>query len=149
MKYDSENETKRHKLQVAKCILRVIALLTIRGEFHDDSKLQKPEKKLFDKYTPLLSHTSYGTEKYKTLLKKLKPALDHHYRTNSHHPEHYTNLVDGMNLIDIIEMLCDWKAASKRHLDGDIYKSIEINQQRFRYSTEFKRILINTAKYLF
>lgn len=51
-----------------------------------------------------------------------------------------------MNLVDIIEMLCDWKAATLRHADGDIYKSIEINQKRFGYSDELKSIFINTIK---
>jgi hypothetical protein len=41
-------------------------------------------------------------------------------------------------------MLCDWKAATLRHDDGDIRRSIEINQERFGYSDELKQILINT-----
>ena len=46
--------------------------------------------------------------------------------------------------LDILEMLCDWKAATLRHKDGDIRKSIEINQKRFGYSDELKRIFLNT-----
>ena len=53
--------------------------------------------------------------------------------------------ISQMNLIDIVEMLCDWLAATKRHDDGDIMKSIEINEKRFRYSGELKQILINTV----
>jgi len=56
--------------------------------------------------------------------------------------------IEYMNLIDIIEMLCDWKAATKRHNDGDIKKSIEINQKRFGYSDELKSILLNTLPLL-
>ena len=54
-----------------------------------------------------------------------------------------------MNLVDLIEMLCDWKAATMRHNDGDIMKSIEINQERFGYGDEIKQIMINTVKYYF
>lgn len=50
----------------------------------------------------------------------------------------------GMSLLDVLEMLCDWKAATARHDDGDIRKSIEINQRRFCYSDELKQILLNT-----
>ena len=46
-------------------------------------------------------------------------------------------------------MMADWKAASLRHSDGDIYKSIEINQKRFGYSDELKQIFINTVKEIF
>ena len=53
-----------------------------------------------------------------------------------------------MNLIDVIEMLCDWKAATMRHADGDIKKSIEINQKRFGYSDELKAILLNTIEFM-
>ena len=56
--------------------------------------------------------------------------------------------IDKMNLIDIIEMLCDWEAATLRHADGDIKKSIEINQERFRYSDELKAIFLNTVDFL-
>jgi hypothetical protein len=54
-----------------------------------------------------------------------------------------------MNLIDLVEMLCDWYAASKRHNDGDIMKSIEINQKRFGFSDDLRQILENTVKDLF
>jgi hypothetical protein len=53
-----------------------------------------------------------------------------------------------MSLVDIVEMLCDWKAATLRHADGDIRKSIEQNQQRFGYSDELKSILLNTLPLL-
>lgn len=52
--------------------------------------------------------------------------------------------VRSMSLLDLLEMLCDWKAATMRHADGDIRRSVEINQKRFGYSDELKRILLNT-----
>jgi hypothetical protein len=73
-------------------------------------------------------------------------ALKHHYRENSHHPEHYENGVDDMDLLDVIEMLCDWMAAVSRMKDGDIEKSIEINADRFGISEQLKSILINTIR---
>lgn len=53
-----------------------------------------------------------------------------------------------MSKIDLLEMLCDWKAATLRHNDGDIRKSVEINQERFGYSDELKQILLNTLDLL-
>ena len=73
-------------------------------------------------------------------------ALQHHYAQYRHHPEHFDNSVDDMNLIDIVEMFCDWKAASERQLDGNLLKSIEKNANRFSMDPQLKRILINTAK---
>ncbi len=158
MKYDSEIETRKHIATVGKFLLSVVDCLTYRTEWHDYSKLSKEEKPIFDKFTPKLADSTYGSEQYKKYLEEMKPALDHHYDNNTHHPEHYfrknhsnyTGMIglNDMNLIDIIEMLCDWKAATLRHKDGDIFKSIEINQERFGYSNELKSIFINTAKYL-
>lgn len=146
--YDSELETRKHIENVGDKILQVIKILADRISMHDNSKLQAYEKKTFDKFTPRLADSTYGSDEYKGFLKEMKPALDHHYRNNSHHPEHYENGIKGMTLIDIIEMLCDWKSATMRHKDGDIFKSINMNQKRFGYSNELKEILKNTAIYL-
>lgn len=53
-----------------------------------------------------------------------------------------------MSLMDLMEMLVDWKAATEMTKDGDIYKSIEKNQRRFGYSDELKSILLSTLKEL-
>jgi len=82
-------------------------------------------------------------------LAQLKPALDHHYANNSHHPQYFSNGFNGMDLIDVLEMLIDWKASGERHKDGNIYKSIEINQKRFGISESFCNVLTDTAKILF
>ena len=154
MKYDSEADTRKHIARVSEYIGDVIHKLLFRQVEHDKSKLGEVEKPIFDKYTPKLLKTTYGSTKYKEILTAMQPALRHHYKNNSHHPEYYFNPLGftaglhDMNLIDIIEMLCDWKAASERHYDGDIYKSIKINQERFGYGDELKSILIKTAKYL-
>jgi hypothetical protein len=51
-----------------------------------------------------------------------------------------------MNLVDLVEMLCDWKASSTRHNDGNIRKSIEINAERFGINQQLVKILENTAE---
>ena len=143
--YDSEAETRKHIAEVAKLMLEVMNHLTSRIIKHDRTKLWTEEKKIFDEYTPMLKHLTYGSDEYKRCLASMKPALDHHYAWNRHHPENHKKFSD-MSLIDITEMLCDWKAATLRHDDGDIYKSIEINQKRFGYTDEMKSILLRTAK---
>ena len=84
----------------------------------------------------------------KQFLKDLKPALDHHYSRNRHHPEFFKHGVSDMNIIDLIEMLCDWKASTFRNCDGNLRKSIEINKERFQMSQQLIDILENSI-YLF
>jgi hypothetical protein len=123
--------------------------LRFRAMNHDASKLSAEEKPIFDEFTPLLRELTYGSDEYKAALAQMKPALDHHYANNSHHPEHYENGINGMSLLDVIEMLADWKAATLRHADGDMWKSLEINRERFQISDQLAEILENTIKELY
>ncbi len=144
-KFETMVQTYEHKQNVSKFISFILHDLIIRSIYHDDSKLESPEVEIFTEYTPKLANSTYGSDEYKQFLKEMKPALDHHYANNSHHPEHYDNGIEDMDLVDLIEMVCDWKAATLRHNDGDIYKSIELNQKRFGYSDELKQIFKNTV----
>lgn len=143
--YDSRDDTVAHIQRVGVYLFSLIRRIRERSWNHDMSKLKHPEKELFDKYTPQLRDLTYGSDEYKKCLSELKPALDHHYANNSHHPEHYKEGIAGMDLVDVIEMLADWKAASERHADGDIKKSLEINKKRFNISDDLYSILCNTV----
>lgn len=146
MDYDSKADTLEHIHEVTKNLHLVIHHLLIRASSHDNSKLYPPEKIYFDMLTPKLSTVEYGSEEYKKMLEELKPAIVHHTEVNSHHPEHYKNGIDGMDLIDIVEMFCDWVAAVKRNKNGDIEKSIEINKKRFGMSDQLTNIFLNTIR---
>jgi hypothetical protein len=145
-KYSSKPATKKHIKTVRNIILKLCFKLFVRAFAHDKSKLKPPELKYFDIYTPKLAGCTYGSVEYKQFLSELKPSLDHHYAHNRHHPEHYPDGIYGMNLIDLLEMLADWYAATKRHNDGDIFKSIELNAARFNYDDRIKKILRNTIE---
>lgn len=88
----------------------------------------------------------YGSEEYTNYLQEMNGALQHHYANYRHHPEHFDKGINDMNLVDLVEMFCDWKASSMRHIDGNLLKSIDINASRFNMSSQLKQIFINTAK---
>ena len=150
-KYNSRIDTLAHINVVRGNIEDFVYELRMRSLAHDKSKLSSIEKATFDEFTPKLKNSTYGSDEYKGFLKAMKPALDHHYANNPHHPEHfYTGddpadvIFERMGLVDIVEMLLDWKAASTRHTDGDIKKSILLNQVRFGYSDTWVKIFNNT-----
>lgn len=143
--YDSTQDTKDHVNRVRELIHEGTGNLFARALVHDKSKLESPEKEAFDVLTPRLKGLAYGSEEYRASLRELKPALDHHYAHNSHHPEHFENGVVGMTLFDLVEMLMDWKAASERHATGDIRQSVEHNTGRFGLSDQLASILRNTV----
>lgn len=140
------NETYLHIASVASKINKISAMLYDRGVNHDLSKTQPPELDIFAEYTPKLKGTTYGSDIYNDYLKEMGVALRHHYKASSHHPEHFTDGVQDMNLVDIVEMFCDWLAATERHDDGDILRSITINQDRFDMSDDLAQIFRNTVK---
>lgn len=144
--YDSKADTLEHIHRVSSLLGQCCKRLLDKAESHDNTKLSDKEKPLFDYYSQKLKGCDYGSPEYKEFLEGLKPALEHHYKYNRHHPEHYEDGVNDMDLFDIMEMFMDWKAASERHDTGDIYKSININMERFGLSNQLIEILINTAK---
>ncbi len=142
--YDSRVDTLLHIKRVSQLMTMAAAELIRRSNCHDDSKLQEPEKSIFDEFTPKLKGSTYGSDEYKTFLKDMGVALEHHYENNSHHPEHYKVGIDGMDLFDLIEMVLDWKAAGERHANGNIQASLDINVKRFVIDEQLEHILRNT-----
>lgn len=144
----TNNDTWRHIWTVQKYLLGMTKKLIDRAHAHDQTKLAAPEVALFTEFTPKLASTTYGSEEYEGYRKALGPALDHHYGHNDHHPEHFKSGLEDMNLLQLLEMFCDWKAASERHSDGNIRKSIEINAERFGMTPQLRRIFENTVNTL-
>lgn len=148
MSYDSRPDTEAHIRRVQELIDVVVGSLERRASAHDYTKLRDPEKPLFDEWTPKLKDLTYNGDEYRAALRALKPALDHHYAVWSHHPEHFENGINGMSLLDLIEMFCDWKAAGERHANGNFAESLRINRERFGMSPQLAEIFENTMKEL-
>lgn len=185
--YDSRQDTIKHIGKVQTYLTLFIGNLFTRSHRHDLSKLFFPEKEAFDSLGPteVLAKLVYGSPEYTANLSKIKPAIDHHYAVNDHHPEHFklwrcpacgqvyreSDLkmtdhgncqacllidrqvqleahisLDGMSLMGLIEMLADWKAASERHITGDIKNSLAQNRARFHIGPQLQHILENTLR---
>ncbi len=143
---DSSKDTLLHIKRV-NCLCGEAAIEIIRrGNTHDSSKLTSPEKEYFDESTDKLAKLHYDSPEYKKSLADIKPAIDHHYANNSHHPQHYANGINDMDLFDVIEMLIDWKASGERQLDGNILVSLEKNKERFGIDNQLYKILKNTVE---
>lgn len=143
---DSTVTTQTHVRKVRDNIGRVVSDLIARGEVHDSTKYRDPEKVLLDAMEFVNTNEGpapYGTDEYRRRTAMLKPMLKHHYEHNTHHPEHYPNGVMDMSLMDIVEMLCDWQAASVRNKDPMM--DITHSCVRFCIDDQMKRIFMNTA----
>lgn len=176
-------DTEKHIKLVRAYINIAIKDLLDRAQNHDATKLISPEMEVFGANFEALGKTEYGTPEYDALLEKVKPAVDHHYSKNRHHPEHwpedeseyeeimehiatlpegdpsikwltsYANSlkssINNMTLLDVTEMLADWRAATERNKNGNIRKSLEINAKRYGIGRQLRRLLENTQREYF
>src|SRR5258708_1234461 len=153
MSSDFIKDLVQHKQWVAQNMQRAATALFHRAAVHDNSKFSPEEFELYDKLFPELQKYPYGSPELKAVYKQLGPALQHHLQVNRHHPEYFEFEVEGINgisqmtLIDLIEMVCDWMAASKRSQTG-ISKGLEINKERYGISDQLFEIIKNTVAML-
>lgn len=141
--------TKKHMARVRELLDMAAGRLSVRGYQHDVSKLTDVELGPLTEMQKIIDRDGqapFGSPEYKRRTAILKPMLDHHYRHNSHHPEHYENGVDDMCLFDVIEMFFDWKAASERGEEPAM--NLTAACERFRVSPQLQRIFENTADQL-
>lgn len=145
--YDSTADTLRHSLRVADLMGQLIKELLDRSVRHDLSKTREPERATYDEFVPRLRAAAYGSAEHAAAVEAMGEGLRHHYAHNRHHPEHFANGVNDMTLVDLIEMLADWIAATERSPHGDLVRSMEINRERFAIAPQLMDILANTARH--
>jgi len=132
-----------HKIIIIYEVIRILWKLFIRALLHDNSKFRPSEAKGFIKIMNLKT----DDKEYFDVLSLIAKEVNIHYKNNKHHPQHYKNGIDDMGLIDIIEMVCDWKASSiQRNNFGTGELMIGIQKNRFNISGQLTKILLNTIK---
>lgn len=137
-------DTNKHRDLVRLYMDRLADTIKDNGERHDQSKLEEPELSTFAEYGPKLKETKFPSLEYNKYLKEMNKGLDHHYANNRHHPQHFADGISGMNLLDIIEMVCDWVAAGKRMKDSSFEESVEFQAKRFGISDQLRQIILNS-----
>lgn len=142
-----KTERLQHILRVSNHINSFVRLLLSRADSHDASKLIPPESEYYDAYGADLQKEKFGTDEYNTVLNKMGPALLHHYTCNRHHPQHF-NAIEDMSLVDIVEMFCDWMAASERNNNGNIEEGISICVKRYGINLQLAGMFYTTVREL-
>lgn len=149
MSYDSRGDTIRHIREVQLQMRGAVTLLHQRAARHDESKLVEPELSGWNQLTPDEDRPAYGSIEYIEALGRIAPTIEAHYAANDHHPEHHTGGVSSMSALAIIEMVCDWKAASQRGMQTMAFRdSLVFNQERFDYGDELALVIYRTAEEL-
>lgn len=141
------NDLHKHKLVLKALLYNLANQLKERADKHDDSKYEKEEKDVFESIDNIKREDFDTYEQYYNCTKPLiQKALDHHYANNRHHPEHFENGVNDMNLLDVLEMVVDWDtSASCRGTELDTNYSFK----RFKIEPQLQKIILNTLKILY
>lgn len=129
MARNHEWETIKHRFWVMRYIGGFALRLLWRGVVHDLSKFKPSEAVGFQRILDVLETHEYGSDEYQQAIST--GCIQLHQKRNSHHPEYYPDGIASMSLLDIVEMLCDWRAAVRRSKNGDIQKSIWTGRSRF------------------
>jgi Family of unknown function (DUF5662) len=141
--YDSRADSLAHIHHVRNNIETFVVEMLRRGRVHDASKFSDVEKPALDEAMPLLAGVAYGSPEWRSVLDRVGPMLEHHFRHNSHHPEHYGNAgIAGMDLFDVVEMVCDWMAAARRNPADGV--RVDLNAEKFAIEPQLAAIIANT-----
>jgi len=135
----------QHNHDVGVLMLRFVQQLIDRAQVHDATKLEEPEFSQHKEYTDQAQGVKFGSEEYNKLRQKFQLIHEYHFDRHRHHPEHFPNGINDMNLVDLIEMMCDWKAASVWY-KGDMQSSLKVQRKRLKISPQLMQIIKNTAK---
>jgi len=138
----------QHIAEVQENLAQIRFELEKRGYAHDRTKYLEEEFDAFVETRPKFKNADYGSKEYQACVDQIQPAIDHHYKNNRHHPAYHKNGFADMNLIDILEMLADWKAASRRSNNLSFEESLPIAFEKYSIPKNMQQHIINTLKYL-
>lgn len=147
-----EADVRKHQQMVAEKMIFAAKRILDLAIKHDTSKLGDLEEPYYidPVYTLNTESIEYGSDRYKEVTAQMGKGWEHHKIYNNHHPEFYEyfekerDLFSKMNLFSLLEMLCDWIAASRR---GD-NNPMEPMKSKYNLTPQLESILENTLSLL-
>jgi hypothetical protein len=133
-----------HKEAIATYMAKFCAELSYRAAVHDNSKFDPQEFDVYAQHIQDFNKHPFGSPEDNALRDKIISASLLHRKHNRHHPEFFRDGLDGMNLIDLLEMIIDWKAATERCPHDSLQKSMPLLKEKYNISDQLYNILTNT-----
>ena len=140
----------RHRETVADHLHGLADYFRARAREHDRSKLQFDEFEGFARINKTARNHAYGTPEYTESLaseNKEGGCIALHFSRNAHHPEFHQK-PGFMGLLDLIEMVIDWKAAADTYGTNTLRASIKIQRARFDFDDWQWGVIEEMVRYL-
>lgn len=128
--------TMQHREAVADLLHNLADYFRARAREHDRSKLSLDEFGGFVRINHAARDNDYGSEEYMEALASEKGpegCITLHYSRNPHHPEYHVSPSD-MGLLDLIEMVIDWKGASIVYGRATMREGLKVHRERFAFA---------------
>lgn len=137
------NSILKHRQTVRERLLFLADELYKRAYHHDDSKLQLPEIKWLIEMDKEPRY-EYGTPEYFEKMKRWDKFFKHHYENSRHHPDHFANGIEGMNLADLCEYIVDIISYYEELHVNNALDTVNKQKERFGFDEQLTQILKNT-----
>ncbi len=134
-----------HRRAVQRWMQQFAITLLRRAENHDNSKLKSPEFELWEQMDSEPKY-AYGTKEYFEKMDRYRPLFELHWKNNRHHPEHFERSYDDIDLIDILEMICDWLSYKDNLTYTQASELVSMQCERYNFSEELRELILNTLK---
>jgi hypothetical protein len=148
---ETEKYIRAHIQRVQKWLSHFSRQLYIRGSNHDASKLQSPEIEGWSQMD-LEPRYPYGSPEYEDKKRRYEWLFHAHYSRNRHHPEYFDihdNKTFEMDLLDLIELLCDWNGYRDSIRYTEASALVDQQCKRYGFSDELHDLLLNTLRNYF
>lgn len=141
--FDTVKSILKHRETVKSRLLFLADELYNRAHHHDDSKLQDPEIKWLIEMDKEPRYP-YGSPEYFDKMKRWDKFFKHHYELNRHHPDHFHDGINGMNLADLCEYIVDIISYFKELHVNEALDTVNKQADRFGLDEQLIQILKNT-----
>jgi hypothetical protein len=146
-KFKYRHDIIDHKEKVGKNLLKIQTEIGRRMYSHDNDKIANDTIfEVYEQYNSKLRNEKYDSPEFLKYAKIMRPAVQLHTSKNRHHFYDKSNQIknEEVDLIDLIEVLCDWIGATERNPNIDFKEALEYNFEKYNIPKEWRIIMLNT-----
>ena len=117
--------------------------LISRGRTHDNSALGSPEIEVYHRFFSEYRKYKIGDPRKDEVFAQMAEAIGHHFQYNDHHPEHFENGINDMDLIQLMQFTADIMSWSEQE-QVDIFEILPMIRDKCGMVDQVYNLICNT-----